>query len=252
MNVFRFFISLLLLSTVACDTPVTHSVADVSKAAPSLPKGVVQKKRKNGTLASEITYRNEQKNGLAKYYYKDGKLRSEVLFKDDKKHGEAKLYYENGQVYQVTNYVAGKKDGIQKQYRDDGRLMAEVPFRMDWTGLGLVEYTLREKRKKRYPTLVVETIDRTVRDNQYIVRASLSEPMRDVTYYVGDLTSDGFLNDQMVRMASKKEHLEIKYPVPPGTFLMEKLNIVAVGHTVLKNPYVLQKSVNIAVENKGF
>ena len=243
---------LLLLAIVSCEAPVSTSSEEPAPAS-SLAEGVVQKKRKNGTLAAEITYRNEQKNGLAKYYNKDESLRSEVMFKDDQKHGLAKLYYENGQLFQETNYVKGKKDGVQKKYRDDGRLMAEVPYRMDWSGLALVEYTLDEKPKKKYPKLVVKTMDRTLKDSRYTITASFSQPLRNVMYYVGDLSADGFLHEGLTRIAPKVNgELEINYHVPPGTFLMEKLNIIAVGTTVLKNPYVAQQSVNIAVENKGF
>nr|WKN40206.1 hypothetical protein K4G66_16050 [Tunicatimonas sp. TK19036] len=248
---FCFLISLVLL--IGCDISVNDPATGSGSKSSSKKEGVVRKKRSDGTLATEITYQNQKKNGLAKYYYKNGKLRSEVMFKDDVKHGEAKLYYENEELYQVTNYVEGKKDGIQRKYRDDGRLMAEVPYQMDWAGMGLVEYTLKGKPKKQYPKLEVKTTDRTLKDNQYIIRASFSEPLKDVMYYVGDLSPKGFLHDELTRIAPKPGgYLEITYFVPPGTFLMEKLNIIAVGSTILKNPYVAQKSINIAVENKGF
>lgn len=252
MSLIRIVFVFALCIILGCDTPVTDSGANPDSDT-SKKKGVVQQKRKDGTLATEITYQNQKRNGLAKYYYQSGKLRSEVMFKDDVKHGEAKLYYENGQLYQATNYVDGKKDGIQRKYRDDGRLMAEVPYQMDWPGLGLVEYTLKEKPKKQYPRLEVKTIDRTLKKNKYVVQASFSEPMTDIMYYIGDLSSDGFIRPQLTRIAPKSGgRLEISYFVPPGAFLMEKLNIIAVGNTRLKNPYVAQKAINIAVENKGY
>ena len=244
---------LLLLSFLigSCDSFVTDSSANASASSSS--DGVVRKTRRDGTLAAEITYRNDKKNGLAKYYYKNGKLRSEVMLKDDIKHGEAKLYYENGQLFQVTNYQNGMKDGVQRKYRDDGRLMAEVPYQKDQPGTGLIEYTLKEKPKKKYPKLVVETIDRTLKDSRYIVRASFSEPLRNVEYYVGELSPDGYLHEDLKQIAPHVDgYLEINYYVPPGTFLMEKINIIAVGNTRLKNPYVAQQSVSIAAENKGF
>lgn len=253
MNLSRIYLLLAFLFSLVTSCDLLNEDTQSASSASSIKDGVVQKKRQDGTLAAAITYKDEKKNGLAKYYYKDGKLRSEVMFKDDEKHGEAKLYYENGQVYQVTNYAEGKKSGIQRKYRDDGRLMAEVPYQMDWPGLGLVEYTTKGEPKKQYPKLEIKTINRTLKDNKYIIRASFSEPLRKVMYYVGSLSPEGFINDEMTRIAPKPGgYLEITYFIPPGTFLMEKLNIVAVGNTVLKNPYVTQKSVNIAVENKGF
>ncbi len=45
---------------------------------------------------------------------------------------------------------------------------------------------------------------------------------------------------------------QIDYFVAPGHFIMEKINIVCKATTVLGNPYIIEKSYSVAVENNGF
>lgn len=250
-TVLKVQIILALVFMFSCDSKKETREGNVKNKV--MREGLVQQRHADGTLAAEINYKGQKKNGLAKYYYKNGKLRSEVYFKDDIKHGEASFYYENGQLFQLTNYINGKKDGIQRKYRDDGLLMAEVPYKMDQPGIGLVEYTLKGKVKTNYPKLLVETIDDVIKNSQYIVRAHFSERMSDIMFYVGDLAADKYLHSDLMKIAPKEGGvLELKYFVPPGTFLMEKINIIGVGKTRLKNPLIIQQEVNLAAENRGY
>lgn len=215
-------------------------------------EGLVQHRRSDGSLASEIQYENKKKNGLAKGYYKDGTLKSEIYYKEDIREGSAKLYYENGKLYRETPYVQDKKDGVQKVFREDGRLLAEIPYKTDFLGTGTIEYTPEGKPKKQLPEIQVEYINNILKNNQYMVRISLSRGYKNVDYYIGELTEGKYRNNMLMRMGDTNGILELKYTLPPGAYLMETVHVIAETKTQMRNPYLLYKKVNVAAENKGF
>ena len=249
MKVYRFtllsLLGLLLLLT-GCEQPKKE------EKKKKVLEGLVQHHRSDGSLASEVHYKNKEKHGLAKGFYRDGTIKSEIHYQDDIRQGLAKLYYENGNLYRETNFVQDKKDGIQKIYREDGRLLAEIPYKEGQLGTGTIEYTPKGKPKKQLPEIQVETINNLLRNNQYIVRISLSLGYRNVDYYLGELTEGKFKNSKLVRMMDEQGVLEIKYTLPPGTYLMETLHLVAETKTQMRSPYLLYKKINIAAENTGF
>jgi hypothetical protein len=228
--------------------------------APKAPKekkivkaeGLVQHRRSDGSLASEITYKDKKRNGYAKGYYEDGSLQGEFNYENDLLHGVAKIYYQNGPVYQETPHTHGKKDGIQKIYRKNGSLLAEVPYKLDELAIGTVEYTEAGKPKKQLPTLEVQQIDKLLQSNQYIVRVSLSEKNKKAMFYMGALTDGKYKNNKLVLVPAPEGVLELKYTIPPGAFMMETIHIVVETQTKMKTPYLLQTKVNIAAENKGY
>lgn len=215
-------------------------------------EGSVKHHRSDGSLASEIQYKDKKKHGLAKAYYKNEKLKSEIMYAEDVQHGIAKMYYENGKLYRETSYKMGKKDGLQKVYRENGKLLAEIPYKQDQLGVGTVEYTPEGKPKKQLPKIKVEHIDQLLKNNHYIVRISLTEGYKNVDYYIGDLTEGKYKNADLMRMVPEGGIVELKYYLPPGTFLMESINVVAETKTQMRSPYLLQQKINIAAENKGF
>lgn len=215
-------------------------------------EGLVQHRRSDGSLASEIQYENKKKNGVAKGYYKDGTLKSEIYYKEDIREGSAKLYYENGKLYRETPYVQDKKDGVQKVFREDGRLLAKIPYKMNFLGTGTIEYTPKGKPKKQLPEIQVEYINNILKNNQYIVRISLSRGYKNVDYYIGELTEGKYKNNMLMRMKDTNGILELKYTLPPGAYIMETVQVVAETKTQMRNPYLLYKKVNVAAENTGF
>ncbi len=64
----------------------------------------------------------QNKNGLIKEYYPNDTLKSSINFKDNVREGEAKFYYSNGQLKQELTYVNGKVDGLVKDYNENGKL----------------------------------------------------------------------------------------------------------------------------------
>lgn len=244
-------ILVLALFCFCCSTDNQKTSGGSGKEKKKL-EGLVQQFRKDGTLATEITYKDKKRNGLARAYYKNGKLKSEINYKDDLQHGLVKMYYENGKLFRETIYKEGKIDGIRKTYRENGKLLAEVPYLMDEPGIGTKEYTADGKLKKKLPEMKVEFIDNLIKNNEYIVRVSLTGPHRKVDFYTGELTNGKFKNNRLIYLASEGGVMEYKYKVPPGSFIMESLNIIAETQTAMGIPYLVQQKVNIAFENKGY
>lgn len=215
-------------------------------------KGLVKHYRKDGNLASEITYKDKKKHGPAKGYYKDGKLKSELWYQENVLHGVAKMYYENGKLYRETPYTKGETDGIQKVYRENGILLSEIPYKMGQLGIGTLEYTPEGKQKKQLPKIKVEHINNLIKHNEYIVRVSLTEGYKNVTSYIGELAEGKYKHNRLMEMPAKKGIMELNYSLPPGTFIMEEIHIVAETKTQMRSPYLLEEKVHIAAENKGY
>lgn len=215
-------------------------------------EGMVKHYYEDGSLASEITYKDKKRHGYAKGYYKGGALQGEFNYENGELHGINKIYHLNGRVYRESPYTNGKIDGIQKLYRKDGSLLAEVPYKEGELGVGTKEYTADGKLKKQLPELMVQHIDKLLKDDQYIVRITLTEKDKKARFYVGELTEGKYKGDKLRFMPAKDGVLELIYPLPPGAFVMETVHVVAETKTKMDTPYLLSTKINIAAENKGY
>lgn len=223
-----------------------------SKAGNDKKDGVVKQYRPDGSIKTEITFKDGVKNGPAKSYYKNGKLRQEINYVNNVKDGPVVTYYENGKKYQVTPYANGQIEGKRLKYRMDGKLMAEVPYHNGNPCAGLKEYLTDGSPKTKYPEIVVKEINNLLKSNEYILRVSISDHSKHVVYYLGEMDEGGCIRDDAMRIEPQKPGiLELKYNVQPGMFTMETLNIIAVVETRLGNPYITQRKYNLAIENRG-
>ena len=250
----RFSLLLLLCIfalSVGCEQAAKQPKEKKEKKVKKL-EGLVQHYYKDGSLASEITYKDKKRHGYAKGYYPDGSLQGEFNYAEGELHGINKIYYQGAGVFRETPYTMGKMDGIQKQYRKNGSLLAEIPYKMDELGLGTKEYTPEGKVKKQLPSLKVEHIDEILKTGRYIVRISLSEKHKETTFYLGELTEGKYKGEMLRFTPSKKGVLELIYPLPPGAFIMETVHVVAETKTKMDIPILLSTKVNIAIENKGY
>ncbi|AHM61238.1 hypothetical protein D770_14920 [Flammeovirgaceae bacterium 311] len=241
---------LLVVLCWGCDPPAKQAAKE--KKVKKL-EGLVQHYYNDGSLASEITYKDKKRHGYAKGYFKNGAVQGEFNYEDGELHGITKMYYENGNVFRETPYTRGKKDGVEKLYRQTGQLLAEVPYKEDKLGLGTIEYTKEGKPKKQLPQLKVEQIDNLLKNNKYIIRISLSERNGKTRFYFGELLEGKYKGDTGLNWIPDKNGVaELVYTMPPGTFMMETIQIVAETETQMKTPYLLSTKVNIAAENKGY
>lgn len=249
-----FYFSILFL--VSCNqfsTSDLFSDKPEKKNKKPVNEGLVINYRSNGKVLSEVNFKNKKLDGLSKSYYKDGTIHQEINYKEGTKHGLANTYYENGKLFRSTPYKKGKIDGIQKRYRQDGSLLAEIPYKEDQPGKGLKEYLKNGKLKTQYPKIVIQPVDKMLKQNSYHLKLSLTKKLREVRFYVGNL-DNGYLHYGLTELAprSKNNEFELDFFVPPGAFVMEKINIICKANTLSGNPYIFEKEYNLAVENKGF
>lgn len=80
----------------------------------------------------------------------------------------------------------------------------------------------------------------------------MSEKVREVEYYTGELTNGNCIGEKAVKIWNTDRYglAEIPFQVLPGQFLMQKVNVIAKVKTTLGNYLVIEKSMNVAVENR--
>ncbi len=255
------------------DTEGTAIVTAHKKEEPA-KDGLVVKHRSDGTLGNETHYKNGVKHGLAKNYSKDGKkLLSEIMYEEghitgiaknyypsgkvshemsyqhDTLHGDTKWFYEDGKLYQLTPYKKGLMEGVKITYNKAGKVISEVPYHKDEVALGTKEYAADGSLKK-LPEIVIEPVDRRLIDGSYLLRVSMSDRNPKARFYTGKLAEGKYFGNNLTWYPAQGGVVELRYDLPPGTFVMEKLNIVATSFTKAGNPLMIQKSYNLAVENK--
>jgi hypothetical protein len=201
----------------------------------------------NGAVVSEVTIKYHKMNGLAINYYENGKIQNDINYKNGQKEGRVTWNYESGKLYRETQYVEGEIDGIQKMYYEDGKLMAEVPYVKSELQTGTKEYNSDGKLITNYPEIIFEPVDRTAFDNRFILRVSLSKKQKDTKFF-RQVEAGG--KTIPIGLVLKEGCAEISWPVPKGTYIMEKVRITAEFDTSLGNPKRIEKTYNLAVENR--
>lgn len=87
---------------------------------------------KDGTIQSEVTYKNGKKNGIATYYHPNGKKSLELFFKDDLAEGQSTLWYFKGTINRTGNYKNNKLNGISTTWdENDGYKLSEETYLND-------------------------------------------------------------------------------------------------------------------------
>jgi MORN repeat variant len=209
-------------------------------------------KHPNGKIKAEVPYKGKLKDGLGKMYDKDGNITLELPYVAGKREGQSKKYYEGGkQVYQTTEYKADKFHGWQVKYRDTGEVMSEARYEDDFACTGLKEYYTDNTLKKEYPKLVITPIDKIQSQGVYSLLISMSEKVRKVKYYTGNLSASGCLNDDLYAILQDEQAKtgKLVYNIPAGAFLMEEVNIIAALETIHGNTYITQRKHNLAIQN---
>lgn len=243
----------------ACDSS-SHSANEntktttperVQKKRKEIPEeGMVQYQRDDGTLLSEIKYRNYIKHGLAIGYYRNGNKHTQVTYDQGLKHGPAMIYYENGKPYRETIYQYGVNQGMRKMYRKSGSIFAEIPFHQGHPGIGLKEYNLNGQLKTIYPELVIEGFDSTDVNDQYTVHVYFADRSGKAKFYMGELEQGKYLHDGLRALEVNQGKVALVYYVNPGTSVSTTINIIGVHTTRLKNPRVVQKSFVVSADNR--
>ena len=212
-------------------------------------KGVIVHKNyyENGSLKSEITVKNNKKNGPAKKYYITGELHTVVHYVDNVKEGETIWYYKNGQPYRVTNYIHDEIQGLRKIYYENGKLQAEIPYKDDNLIEGTKEYNKYGKLLTDIPHIKFSTIDLMKSENKYIIQVYLSNNSKNATFY-----------SEVINTAKKKSKLIVETKdgigsiivfMPPGSYKTKTLKFYAEYKSSLGNPFLLSATYNLDIEN---
>jgi hypothetical protein len=243
--------SVLIITIISCDGLSTKSKQETRGVVwQNNEKGdsVLMRYSNEGRLLSFTTYKNGKKNGLAKKFRDDGNLEFVIHYRDGLHHGISQWYYENGMLYRETNYKAGLIDGVQKKYYETGNLMAEIPYKNGTIQAGLKEYNKSGKLKKKYPTLVIEAIDKLAFENKYILRCYLSNKSKNAKFS-RRIDADAIDRVLTVPVENINGFADIVFIIPRGGYLMGKEFIRAEFKTSLGNTYIIEKEYNIAVDN---
>ena len=152
----------------------------------------------NEKVASKIAYENGEMNGPAFMYRKNGKLNYKLTYKNGLKQGEEIRYYEDESIYRVRPYVNGNLTGIEKRYYRNGNVMTEQEYKDGMPGTYLKEYYRNGNEVTGYPRLILQARHIPNMGNEILVTASLSEPVKNVTFYVGELIEDKYLPGYLI------------------------------------------------------
>lgn len=82
----------------------------------------------NGNLAGDLNFKENELNGVQKYYDEKGNLTEEKSFLNGKLDGKRTRYYSNGNISIVENYKDNLLEGISTSYTVNGGKECEVNF----------------------------------------------------------------------------------------------------------------------------
>lgn len=82
----------------------------------------------NGVLSEEVQFKDNNKDGWSKNYYTNGSLSSEEIYKNDTLHGAYATYYPNGGKNCEGTYVNGIENGNLVCYHEDGSIRIQAQF----------------------------------------------------------------------------------------------------------------------------
>ncbi|PLX14864.1 MAG: hypothetical protein C0597_09485 [Marinilabiliales bacterium] len=205
--------------------------------------------KKSGALKSEITVKDNKKNGPAKKYYPSGEVHTVVNYVDGIKDGETVWYYKNGQPYRVTPYSNGKMHGLRKKYYENGTLQAEIPYENGDLVEGTKEFKQDGSLISQDARIIFETIDLLKSDNKYTLKIRLSEKSSKLEFFEEKTATNG--NKILVPIkANLSGTAKLEYYLPLGSFKMSVLKIYAKYETRLRNPVLIKSSFNLAIENR--
>ncbi len=201
----------------------------------------------NGKLKAEVRINDSNKrHGLSTSYYESGIVKTEITYNNGKKE-KAIQYYESGKPYVEFNYKNGLKHGKRIKYWESGNIQSVLEYSEDRPGIGLEEYNKRGKKITKYPNLILKQIDNLSTSGQYIIEAYFDNNPQRADYYIGELDS-GFLKFTYAPMNEVNHKGRMVFKPLPGTFRMEKLKIIGKYKTYYGNPYLVEKSINLAID----
>lgn len=197
-----------------------------------------------GSLETEVPYKDSLPNGIQKEYYKTGQLFRETPFVQGKANGVVKEYSTSGKLYREMPVVDGKANGVVKKYYTNGCLFSEAPFVSGIPVAGLNEYNengiLLEK-----PKMVFSAKNRILVDGTYRLEISLSNEYIQAQYYQILLVDNKETPNELPIVNGKGV---LKLYVPADSVLNKKLLFEAKYTTIRNNVCIIRDSYNLSVK----
>lgn len=179
------------------------------------------------------------RHGIQKRYYQHGSLYSEIPYYYGKRNGTACTYYQAAPktrpvVWKEQPYVNDTLHGICRRYHRDGKLQAEYEFWKGRPATGLQEFTESGKPVK-LPELI---LSKTKIGQNYFITATLSENIKEVNYFAGDLVEGKYFPNNLKGMQVRNETGEILIPAD-----LKHVTISAVFFTRYRNQAIISKTI---------
>ncbi len=251
MKIYYLLIISILISIMSCDIVEFTKTNQTTQIKPTeeIYDGV-KKNYEKGKLVSSVTYKDSLKNGPAFNYYSNGNINMKFYYKNNLKNGPFKWYYENGKIYLEGEYKNDRKNGVFRLYSRNGNLQSEMKWIEDNPCVGLKEYT-ENGNIIETPKIIVNHINTIKLNQKYKIQLTTSKNTKNIKYYEGYLKDEGVFPDYFSELNSENGTCTITYDIPPGTYLMKTITIIAKIKAKDKNYYILKKDIDIAVENRN-
>ncbi|MEO9965155.1 MAG: hypothetical protein ABJF11_05180 [Reichenbachiella sp.] len=240
----------LLLLLPACDRLTWLPSEQTQEAAtPRKKDGLVVNKRKDGSLYSEINYKDGIKHGLAKSYSKSGKIQNEIIYEQGYKNGVSKIYYDNGEVRRSTTYKLDRKNGPLMSYFTNGNLSSSVTYKDDMPGNDLKEYVKSGKELSTYPELKYQVVDRLMQTGEYTVKFYFTKDNNRAEFYIGELIDGKYFDrSTLEQMPEVNAQGVLTFKPGPGQFAMKKIPVIGKVKTKRGNYLIRNLVFNLAIE----
>lgn len=82
------------------------------------------------TVSIEYNYKNGMLEGKMKAFFRNGNTNAEGTYKNNELEGDYFEYYEDGKPKNIGKYSKGKKEGVWKEYDENGK-MKQVKYKND-------------------------------------------------------------------------------------------------------------------------
>jgi len=135
-------------------------------------------------------------------YFDGGGIKSVIHYRDNVRDGEARFYYNNGNLKEETSYLNGRVEGTVLRYYENGKLN---------------EMFVIEDGKREGPTSLFDSAGAYLKDLDYengilvVDKIVLDEGKKEET----TVTNEVAKNEQPPKVTKKKQKINQQNPLPP-------------------------------------
>ena len=241
MKTAYFILFTIIIFTSGCSTRNKEVKKDDNGATDSIT--IIRQPYKDSPNVTEyeipVLKGSQIRHGIQKRYYQHGSLYSEIPYYYGKRNGTAYTYYQaipNSKpvIWKEQPYINDTLHGTCRRYHRDGKLQAEYEFKKGLPATGLQEFTESGKPVKM-PELL---LSKTKIGQNYFITANLSENIKEVKYFAGDLVEEKYFPDNLKGLQVRNETGEVLIPANS-----KHVTISAVFYTRYRNQAIISKTL---------